>query len=79
MQQYANMSGRSGVAKYEIGDDYITVVFKERNRDGCNTYVYTYVSTGVADVEHMKQLARNGVGLNAYISSYIKKRFASKY
>ena len=70
---YLNRGGNSGVAFYSIESDSITVQFK----DG-SVYLYNYSSTSISGVEHMKQLARNGVGLNSYISRVVKKRYARK-
>jgi len=73
MNRYQNLGGDSGVIAYEIGDDFIEVQFK----DGW-IYLYTYMSTGRGDVETMKRLAAAGQGLNSFISTTVKKRFASK-
>jgi hypothetical protein len=62
MERYKNLNGDSGVAYYEIGNDFIWVVFSDGAR-----YQYTYMRTGAANVAHMKQLAVNGRGLNAFI------------
>lgn len=64
METYANLGGDSGIAGYEIGDDYITVIFTTEAR-----YTYTYESAGVDAVETMKELAESGQGLNSYIST----------
>lgn len=73
MERYRNLGGNSGVAAYEIGDDCITVQF----RDG-SLYLYNYQSTGISDIEQMKTLALAGQGLNSFISRVVKKRYASK-
>lgn len=73
MEIYQNLSGRSDVVSYEIGDDYIIVQFS----DG-GTYSYTYESTGVEDVEQMKQLALAGEGLNSFINRDVRTRYAEK-
>ncbi len=78
MQSYLNRSGQSNVSRYEIGDNYILVEFKTRAKDGCNTYKYTYFSTGQENIEHMKRLAIAGIGLNSFISTNVKKRYESK-
>lgn len=66
MPIYANLSGTSGVASYEVGADFIIVNF----RNGQFTrYHYTYASLGSLHVEAMKTLAEQGYGLNSYISS----------
>lgn len=76
MKSYLNQSGNSGVEAYEIGADYIMVIFstgKVRN------YLYTYNSAGKENVEMMKQLAENGFGLNSFISRYIRNQYERKW
>lgn len=68
MERYTNASGDSGVAAYEIGSDYIRVQFSGKSR----IYSYSYRKAGNAHVENMKQLARNGSGLNSYINRHTK-------
>ena len=73
MERYRNVGGNSGIAAYEIAPDSITVQFK----DG-SIYLYTNQSAGSANIEHMKQLARAGQGLNSFISRVVKKGYARK-
>jgi hypothetical protein len=73
MQHYQNLGGDSGISAYEISAESITVQFK----DGA-VYLYNYASPGMADVEEMKSLAERGSGLNAFISTTVKKRYAAK-
>lgn len=68
MERYRNAGGDSGVYAYEIGPDYITVMFSGTSR----TYTYSYTKAGSSHVEQMKILARNGSGLNSYINKYVK-------
>lgn len=74
MQTYQNLSGRSGIAAFAIGDDYIEVAF----RSGM-TYRYSYASIGAERVEQMKQLALQGQGLNSFISRYVKDAYEAKF
>ena len=53
----------TGVTGFEIGDDYISLMFRHRYK-----YKYTYSSCGSAHVEHMKDLARQQSGLNTYLN-----------
>ena len=71
MVRYTDASRDSGVATYEIGSDYIRVQFSGKSR------IYTYSSrkAGNAHVENMKELARNGSGLNSYINRHTKYLF----
>ncbi|MCR4427652.1 MAG: hypothetical protein NUW23_15980 [Firmicutes bacterium] len=73
MERYANLGGDSGVVAYEIGDDFVRVQFW----DG-SIYLYTYASAGVNNIERMKELARGGQGLNAFINRYVRKAYARK-
>lgn len=71
MEQYRNSGGDSGIASYEIGDDFIIVKFSGTFR----TYRYSYRKAGQHHVENMKRLARSGSGLNSYINRYVKKLY----
>lgn len=73
MERYRNLGGDSGVVAYELGNTSIKVQF----RDG-SVYLYTYESAGVSNIEHMKQLAVQGQGLNSFISRVVRKGYASK-
>jgi hypothetical protein len=73
MERYKNLNGVSGVAAYEIGDDFIKVQFS----DG-SLYLYNYQSAGSNSIEQMKQLAIAGRGLNSFIGRVVKKGYASK-
>ncbi len=70
MQKYKDLDGVSGVEEYSIGEDFIDVKFKSTK-----IYRYSYKSAGVDKVEHMKVLAMEGRGLNAYINRYAKDDF----
>lgn len=71
MERYRNSSGGSGVSAYEISSDYILVKFSGTAR----TYRYSYRKAGQNHVEHMKQLAQSGSGLNSYINRFVKNLF----
>ncbi len=73
MEQYKNLGQDSGVVAFESGIDFIKVQF----RDG-SVYLYTYSSAGSDNIEHMKQLARNGEGLNSFINRKVRKAYARK-
>jgi uncharacterized hydantoinase/oxoprolinase family protein len=69
MEKYANFGGDSGVSAFEIGSDFIIVIFKG------NPKPYRYSNAGGAGqnhVENMKRMARSGSGLNGYINQYVK-------
>lgn len=72
LERYGNRGGDSGVSAYEIGSDYIKVLFKG------NSKIYTYSYGGKAGQHHvdtMKRLAISGSGLNSYINSNVKNLF----
>lgn len=66
MEPYSNLSRASGVLAYQVGSDYIIVQFKTGQY---TFYKYTYSSAGSAVIEHLKNLAQQGRGLNSYIST----------
>lgn len=68
MQLYADLNDDSGVSSYEIGDSYLKVCF---NSDSV-FYVYSHVSADKYHVEHMKNMAIVGKGLNSYIDQNVK-------
>ncbi len=73
MEPYQNLSGNSGVAAYEIGEDYIRVQFTSGS-----VYVYTYDSAGADNIEQMKRLARKGQGLNTFINTNVREEYARR-
>lgn len=73
MERYRNIGGNSGIRSYEIGADSIIIEFSDGGK-----YLYNNQSTGSSNIERMKTLAVSGRGLNSFISTTIKKRFASK-
>lgn len=73
MEPYANRGGDSNVLAYEIEHSSIKVQFG----DG-SIYLYTSQSAGPANLEHMKQLAIAGQGLNSFIGKVVRKGYASK-
>lgn len=79
METYRNLSGESNVRRYQIGNNFIDVEFSESRSGGATTYKYTYASAGSSNVEHMKQLAQAGSGLNSFINKEVKDLYASKW
>lgn len=73
MTTYKNLSRSSGVRAYEIGGNQITVVFNDGGQ-----YLYNYSSAGGQNIETMKRLAIDGIGLNSFINSYVKKKYVLK-
>jgi hypothetical protein len=73
MERYKNLDGDSAISAFENDKESITVEFN----DG-SSYMYTYNSAGVINVEEMKFLASRGRGLNSFINRNVKKRYARK-
>ena len=73
MQRYRNLSGNSGVAAFEVGDDSITVEFRTGDR-----YLYTDASAGRENIRRMHQLARRGAGLASFINRCVRERYARR-
>lgn len=73
MITYQNISGISGVDAYDIGDDYIKILFR-----GGELYLYSYDTPGREHVERMKELAAKGEGLSTYIAQHIKDEYDAK-
>lgn len=72
-QQYKNLGGDSGIAGYQIGPDYIRVMFNDSS-----VYLYTSASAGEEHIDNMKSLAEAGEKLNAYINRNVKSGYARK-
>jgi len=73
MKTYSDLGGRSGINSYELGMDFIKVMFSSGS-----IYLYNYASTGIERVEQMKELAIQGMGLNSYIGKVIRKNYARR-
>lgn len=73
MKPYKNKSGDSGVKAYEAGKDFIKILFEDDN-----LYLYTYKSTGKANIEKMKRLAESGDGLATFINQHVRERYEKK-
>lgn len=67
MERYSNLRGNSPVVSYEIEPYRITVWFKSGK-----PYSYSYTSAGADNVEMMKELARGGAGLSAFITRNVR-------
>ena len=73
MERYQNLNGDSGVVAFELGEGSIRVKFNSGW-----IYLYTNGSAGRMHINRMHQLAIDGVGLNSYISRYVKTSYQSK-
>jgi hypothetical protein len=73
MERYGNLGGDSAVVAYEIGERSIAVEFRSGS-----VYLYTYDSAGSHYIEEMKKLAMAGRGLGTFITTVVRKNYASK-
>ena len=78
MENYKNLNGKSKISKYQIGSDSIIVEFKVPSRSGCTIYEYSYTSAGQSNIEHMKELATQGFGLNTFIDENVRELYKDK-
>lgn len=78
MTNYRNLSGKSGVVAYEIGENHIVVEFSSGRQ---THYKYIKNSVGSVHLEKLKELARAGHGLNSYImlNEEVKNSYESKW
>jgi len=67
-ERYGDVSGKSGIAEYEIGDDFIRIWFA----DG-QGYEYNSIKPGQEHVDEMKRLAASGRGLTSYINKHVNR------
>ena len=73
MTVYGNKGKDSGILAYEIQVDSITVRFSDFSE-----YLYTHASADSSNIEAMKNLARDGEGLNSFINRNVKTRYERK-
>lgn len=67
MEKYSNLRGNSPIVGYEIEPRRIIVWFI-----GGKPYSYSYENAGEDNVETMKELARKGAGLSAFITHNVR-------
>lgn len=70
---YANLGGKSGIASYNLGEDWILINFTTGAK-----YLYTHKSAPPEQITQMKQLAHAGKGLNSYIMRTLKDGYAGR-
>lgn len=73
MQNYSTDGHDAGVIAYEIGEDSISIKF----RDG-SVYLYTNKSAGRDAIANMKALAKKGAGLTTYINQHVRNHYQTK-
>jgi hypothetical protein len=73
MERYLNLSGKSGVAFFELVPDFVRVFCKDGGR-----YLYNHATTGRSNIDTMKTLAKAGQGLNTFINANVRKMYAKK-
>ncbi len=71
MEKYQNIKGNSGIEAYELGEHSIKIQFK-------NGAVYLYNNIRLSDgyIEKMKRLALEGEGLNSFVNSKARDKYA---
>lgn len=70
MERYRNLSGSSGIAKYELIESGIILEFA----DG-KTYLYDEIRPGAALVAEMRERALEGRGLATLVNLRVRKQF----
>lgn len=70
LEAYKNISGKSGVTHYALGDGFIEVKFNGQPQ----MYVYTEERCGKNQILQMQVLALVGKGLATYISQHPQVR-----
>jgi hypothetical protein len=73
MERYSNLGRNSGIIGYKSAFDSITVFFE----DG-TAYLYDHRSAGIGNINHMKELALAGRGLNSFINKHVRKNYARR-
>ncbi len=73
MKPYLDIDNDSGVIAYDDGPGFIRIQFRD-----ASIYLYTDASAGSSNIRGMQRLAAAGDGLNAFINSQVKYRYARK-
>ena len=73
--RYDDLTGRSGIAAWAFGEDYIDILF----RDGGVVYRYSFESAGAGNVKAMWSLALLGCGLNRYLNRNVRDAYETKW
>lgn len=63
MEKYIDINWDSWIESYEIWEDFIKIMFKNKK-----IYIYNTFDNWVDSIEKMKSLAKNGDWLNSYIN-----------
>jgi hypothetical protein len=73
MDRYKNLSGESGVERYQLGEGSILVQFSNGS-----LYEYTNASAGGDAIATMHRLAVVGRGLSSFISTSVREKYSRK-
>jgi hypothetical protein len=73
VQRYKNLSGDSGVVRYQLREGAVLVQFS----DG-SLYEYTNESAGGDAIATMHRLAVAGRGLCSFISTTVREKYSRK-
>ncbi|MDH4330625.1 MAG: hypothetical protein OEV93_03685 [Candidatus Moranbacteria bacterium] len=79
MEPYGNVSGDSSVEAYKIGDDFIQIKFYPSTGLSRTNYLFTYESAGKENVERMKEMAKEGRGLNHFAKYSMIGKYSKKW
>jgi hypothetical protein len=79
MEPYGNLSGNSSVEAYEIGDDYIQIKFYPTTGLSRTNYKFTKESVGEENFEKMKEMAKEGRGLNHFVKYSVRELYSEKW
>ena len=74
MERYKNLSGKSKITSYSIDENSITILF-----DNESFYLYSIMKVGLANMNQMKKLALQGLGLNSFINKNVSKLYDKKW
>jgi hypothetical protein len=74
MRIYENISGKSGVVAYEIGEGCIWIQFA----GDAEPYLYTNESAGAENIRTMQDLARAGKNLATFVSRHVKTDYVKR-
>ena len=73
--KYNDKKQSSYIDSYQIGDDYIDIIFKKEPN---TVYHYSYLKPGEFEVECMKAAALNRSGLTGYLDTHCRYFFEYK-
>ncbi len=73
MQKYQNLSGKSSIESYELGNNRIIVQYKNGS-----AFLFNQSYSGTLDLNIMKDLAQTGKGLSTFIQRFVGNGYWSQ-